>query len=275
MQENQIKALIKLISKEDGEANAGLKRELAQVIKDHPATIKNILDEGYSAPAFLYNMVEESAWDALRKGFISFSNKINPDLQEGLYLVSRFLNPTLPGVFIERRVEDLARMLRPAMLNCADYYEVAASMSILFFRTAGFSAAQNALRAQDVAFYSFLREKRGSALCIASLYQLLAQRYGIDANIIDLAGRVLVQFVPPTDKPFYVDPVDQGKIISEEDCRQFIAERGIEWEDDFILPASSRYVIRRFLSNLVFVYNKQRDERRLKFLRSYLSILEA
>lgn len=274
MQENQIKALIKLISKEDDESNMALKRELASVIKTHPAKIKNILSSGCGAPVFLYEMIEDDSWDNLKKGFIAFANKINPDLEEGLYLISRFLNPTLPKVFIDRRLEELSALMRPAMINSADYYEAVSGMSVLLFKSLGFSTAAYGLRPGDIAFYSFLREKRGSALCIASLYYILGSRYGLEVNIVDVAGRVLVQFVPPGAGVFYVDPADSGKIIGEEECRMFAEVRGVEWDSEFTAPLSSRYIIRRFLANLVFVYNKQRDERRLRFLRSYLNILE-
>lgn len=272
MQENQIKALIKLISKEDDPA--ALKRELASVIKTHPAQIQNILKEDCSAPVFVYEMIEDDAWDNLKKGFISFANKINPDLEEGLYLISRFLNPTLPKVFIEKRLDELTAQLRPAMLNSADYYEAAAAIAILFFKKQGFSAATHNLRPQDIAFYSFLREKRGSALNIAALYYLLASRYGLEVNLVDVAGRILVQFAPQGEKMFYADPVDNGKLLTEEDCRNFAKVRAVAWDREFLAPLSSRYITRRFLANLVYVYNKQRYARRLKFLRTYLNILE-
>lgn len=272
MKENQIKALIKLISSEEGDDAARLKGELASVIRAHPAKIKNILNEGPLPPAFLYNMVEEEAWDSLTGGVALFASKINPDLAEGLHLVSRFLNPTLPAVFIEKRIEELCALLRPRLLNCADYYEAAFHAGAVLFGEAGFSASSYNLRPQDIAFYSVLREKKGSPLALACIYQLALERLGIDCCIAEAAGRILLKMTPPNAAPFYIDPADNGKAISEEDCSRFINERGLG--GDKAAELSSRAVIKRFLANLVYVYNKSRDERRLKFLRGYLGLLD-
>ena len=72
----------------------------------------------------------------------------------------------------------------------------------------------------------------------------------------------------------FIDPLDNGKILTEDDCRRYIRARYIEWNDEFLAPLSSRAIVRRFIANMIYVLNKVRDERRLNYLRHYLDIIK-
>ena len=59
------------------------------------------------------------------------------------------------------------------------------------------------------------RKKQGSALCMACLYAVLAARFGLDAGVVDMAGRVLACFAPQRgEEPIFADPSDSGKLLS-------------------------------------------------------------
>ncbi len=90
-----------------------------------------------------------------------------------------------------------------------------------------------------------------------------------------MTGRLLVHLRDNTYQVSYlVDPLDNGKMISEDMCRQYIHARGLEHEEELFTPLSSRLVVRRFIANMIYVLHKMRDERRLKYLRNYLEIIK-
>lgn len=78
----------------------------------------------------------------------------------------------------------------------------------------------------------------------------------------------------PKKQILFIDPLDNGKILTEQDCKDYILAREIKWNDEFLSPLSSRTIIRRFIANMIYVLNKLRDERRLKYLRTYLEIIK-
>ena len=105
--------------------------------------------------------------------------------------------------------------------------------------------------------------------------QAVALRFGLEAGIIDLAGRVLVRLqTQDNPAPVFADPAHPEELLTLENCKQYIFERNLQWDEAFITPLSSHAVLRRIFSHMIFVLNKLRDERRLTYLRRYMDILK-
>lgn len=274
---DRVKALIKLLQTESDAYGPVLKRELAAAIKADPVRVQSALLEEFktSAPLPVVHTLEEICWEDLAAALARFAAKINPDLEEGLTLLSKFTAPAASRKDVAAPLDAIARDLRPALLNAKNHVEIAGILSHYFFRVCGFQALPSNLDVKDISFARFLRKKRGSSLCAACLYVTVGQRYGLDVNLVDLAGRILVHLrgLHRRDSLF-IDPLDNGKLLSEEDCRGYIRARQIEWTDEFLSPLSSRLIVRRFIANMIYVLNKLRDERRLKYLREYLEIIK-
>ena len=275
--QEELRALIKLLETESENYGSVLKSALADAIKNNPNQVQRIMEEEFqtSAPRAVLNTLEEICWEDLSHALARFSAKINPDLEEGLSLVSKFTSPTTARGDIATPLDKMATDLRPILLNAKNYAEIAAAMGHYFFSIKGITALQTNLDVRDISFTRFLRKRSGSSLCVACLYVCLGQRYGMDIALVDLAGRVLVNMRKSSyPEILFIDPLDNGKILTEADCRRYIQTRHIEWNDEFLTPLSSRQIIRRFIANMIYVLNKLRDERRLKYLREYLEILK-
>lgn len=274
---DRLKALFKLLQTESDTYGPVLKRELAAAIKSDPARVHHVLLEEFqtSAPVSVVHTLEEICWEELAEGLARFAGKINPDLEEGLCLLSRFAYPSVTRAHVEKPLDQMAKTLRPALLNVKDYAEAAEVLGRYFFDIRGVVTLPSNLHVKDISFARFLHKNQGSSLCVACLYVCICQRFGMDANLIDLAGRILVFLKDPRGGALFCDPLDKGKILTEQDCKKYIQDRQIQWNDDFLLPLSSRQIVRRFLANMIFALNKVKDERRLKPLRAYLEIITA
>ncbi len=273
----KLKALIKLLETESETYGPVLKGELAAAIKENPLQVQSFIEEEFktSAPRPVLDALEEICWEDLATALTRFSAKINPDLEEGLTLLSKFTRPICARGDIAAPLDEMARDLRPALLNAKNHAEIAAILGHYFFRLRGYQALQTNLDVKDISFARFLRKGRGSSLCVACLYATIAHRYGLDMGLIDLAGRILVclhDYV--RHETIFIDPLDNGKILTENDCRQYIKDRNIEWNKEFFTPLTSRLIVRRFIANMIYALNKVRDERRLAYLRRYLEIIK-
>ena len=273
-----LKALIKLLETESDAYGPVLKKALAEAIKANPAQVQLVMEEEFktSAPRAVLNTLEEICWEDLAAALARFSAKINPDLEEGLTLISKFTTPVTARGDVAAPLDQMAADLRPALINAKNYSEIAAILGHYFFHLQGITALQTNMDIKDISFARFLHKKRGSSLCVACLYVCLGQRYGIDASLVDVAGRILVYLRDYTNREsLFLDPLDNGKILSEEDCRCYIRTRHMEWNDEFLTPLSSRAIVRRFIANMIYVLNRVRDERRLRYLRNYLEIIKS
>lgn len=273
----QLKALLKLIESETDEYTEMLRPDLAAVIKADPARVQRALDSTFdnSVPPRVRHMLEEICWDNLAEQVAEFSSKINPDLEEGLWILARFNSPSAKREEITDDLDKIAKELRPILLNATTLENIASLMGRYFFSTLRFITLQANLDIKDISFGRFLIKKRGSSLCMACLYQTIAQRFGVETGLIDLAGRILVYMQnETTGQKLFIDPLDRGKILKEQDCKDYILARGIKWNDEFFTLLSSRTIIRRFIANMIYVLNKLHDNRRLKYLRNYLEIIK-
>lgn len=276
-QNSHIKALIDLLGRETGPQAHLLREELARIMKEQPAALREVIERDFrsSVPAALVRSMEEVCWEELAQNAARFTVKINPDLEEGLALVTRFANPADTREELTGSLDRLAQELRPLLANCTGPADIWGTMGRFFFRSRGFAVVAAARDIKEISFGRFLRKKRGSALCMAALYTLCAERFGLDAGAVDMAGRVLARLsAPGAQEPLFADPLDNGKLLSLSDCKDYIFSRNLEWNDAFAAPLSSRAVLRRFLANMIFILNKLRDERRLAYLRHYMDILK-
>ncbi|MCQ2410774.1 MAG: transglutaminase-like domain-containing protein [Elusimicrobiaceae bacterium] len=275
MENDRLKALLKLLSTETDSYGTVLRKEIAAAFKANPTGVRTVLKETFreETPLPVVHTLEEIGWEELSAALAHFATKINPDLEEGLTLLSKFTVPTTSRLEVTILLDEIARAVRPGLLNARNYSEIARTLSHYFFNTLGLQILPISWDIQGIAFSRFLHKHRGSSLCVASLYVLICQRYGVDAGLVDLAGRILVHLKGPQESVF-IDPLDNGKILSQDDCRRYIASRQLDWNDNFLTPLSSRQTIRRFIANMIFISNKIHDERRLVFLRRYLDIMQ-
>ena len=275
---SRLKALFKLLETESDQYGPLLKQALSSAIKADPDEVQRTLQEEFStsAPRNVVRMLEEICWDDLAHALSTFNTKINPDLEEGLMLLAKFTSPTTGRGDLNEPLDKMARELRPILVNATDYPEIITTLGRFIFALNAFSTLPTVTDIRDLSFPHFLVHKKGSCLTMACLYLCLGQRFGLEMDLVDMAGRLLIHMRDSQNEISYlIDPLDQGKMLSEETCRQYIRARGLEKEDELFVPLSSRLIVRRFIANMIFILNKIHDERRLKYLRNYLEILKS
>ncbi len=274
---SRLKALFKLMETETDQYGPLLKQALASAIRANPDEVQRTLEEEFasSAPRAVVHMLEEICWEDLAQAFTTFSAKINPDLEEGLLLLAKFTSPTTERGVIDEPLDGMAQELRPALVNATDYPEIINLLGQFIFQLKNFQSLVGITEIRDFSFPRFLQTKRGSVLNIACLYLCLGKRFGLDMDLIDLAGRLLIHMRDEKNLVSYlIDPLDNGKMLTEEDCRQYIFSRGLENEEVVFTPLPSRLIVRRFIAQMIYALNKMHDERRLAYLRTYLEIIK-
>lgn len=277
MTTSHIKALIELLEKEKGSQAALLKEELAHIMQDQPHLLRQVIEQDFNAsiPASLAQAMQETYWEELAEQLTHFQQKINPELEEALYLSTRFVNPAYSRAEITTQLDQLSHQLQPLLRNCTAVEEIARTMSHFLFSVQRYHVLLSARDIKELSLGHFLQNKRGAALCLCALYTVCAARFGLEAGIIDLAGRLLVRLqTPDSSAPIFIDPFNQGSLVTTADCKQYIFERNLEWNEAFLMTLPSRTLLRHIFSHMIFILNKLRDERRLAFLRRYMDILK-
>ena len=275
--EVRLKALFQLLQTEADAYGPVLKRELATALRQNPQQVKQLLETQFTAdaPLSVVHTLQEIAWEDLAAELSRFAAKINPNLEEGLTLLSQFIDPSVRPGEITACLDEWAHQLRTPLLNATNYTDIAAALSNFFFQVQQVQLVTNSRHIKDLSFARLLRKKSGSNLCVACLYAAIGQRFALEMSLVDLAGRILIHLQSPDrSESFFIDPLDEGKLLTADDCWNYMDARCVQWEDDFLSPLSSRQIIRRLLANMIFILNKLHDERRLKYVRNYLEIMK-
>lgn len=273
----RLKALFALLESESTQYGPLLKQALAGAIRQNPQEVQQLLEQEFSTsvPYAVLQTLEEICWEELATSLAAFTAKINPDLEEGLLLLAKFTSPTTARGDLSAPLDDLAAQLRPALLNAAGYAEIIRILGHFIFEMCGFRVLPAVNDIKELSFPRFLQKKCGSGLEMACLYVCLGQRFGLEMDVVDMAGRILIHLRDTTyETSFLIDPLDKGKMISEDMCRAYIRARGLQNEPELFTPLSTRLIVRRFIGNMIYVLHKMRDERRLNYLRSYLEIIK-
>ncbi|MFA6583074.1 MAG: transglutaminase family protein [Elusimicrobiaceae bacterium] len=275
--DNEIKALIALIANEDTLNAESLKTKLAEIVRRDPERIDTLIGENLnSAPGFVEQIVACARRNMLSAMFENiFKRNGEPDFEEGLFLISKFENPTLSLSEFTGKIDALADLTSKRVKDTKDLTGFLSAFSASLFAEQGFSIHPEGQAAPEYIYLSrVLETKRGTTLALSSLFILVAERLGIPSYGTHLPGMVFVQLHTPTGRVFLA-PGMQGKIIRKQDCLNYVRSRMIAWEDFFLDPADSTYMLALTLGNLIYFYNKGGDEEKTAHLKEYLGVVQS
>ena len=109
-----------------------------------------------------------------------------------------------------------------------------------------------------------LNRRKGIPITLAILYMELASRLGIIVEGIGMPGHFLVGAYDESEK-YYVDVFNKGIVVNKEECMAMFdsrASKALAWDDRYLSPVDSRYIISRLLRNLKYIYLN--DSRNIK-----------
>lgn len=153
----QLKALLKLIETETDEYTDMLRPDLAAAIKADPARVQQAIDRTFSTslPPKVRHTLEEICWGNLSEQVSAFAGKINPDLEEGLWILALFASPAAKRGEITQKLDHIAQDMRPILLNAKNLHEIADLMGKYFFSTLHFVTLPANLDIKDISFGRF------------------------------------------------------------------------------------------------------------------------
>ena len=104
-------------------------------------------------------------------------------------------------------------------------------------------------------------------LCI-----LLGRRLELPIQGVGLPCHFIAKY-DDRKEPVFFDPFNKGKILSRDDCIQLLQSFGVDFEDRYLIPVSSREILVRMLHNLIHIYKKEDEQGKAQQLARYSQIL--
>lgn len=207
--------------------------------------------------------------------FVAKAPKAEFDLERALWLLARFDDPTLdvrPYVLaLDAMAAEVLRRIEPLPATHARVLELPKYLG----GELGYQGEQERYHAPENALlHHALVEKRGLPLTLCAIYLLVARRAGLRAAIVPLPGHVMLRLYGG-DKHVIVDPFHEGKVRSEKELLQFLAEHGLPFQPTWFRDADDRSMFARQVGNLRTAYVRRGMHPEAKMLELVSAALEA
>jgi len=274
--ENQIKALVRLLSDEND--------RVAKTISDR------LIEIGDSAVPFLQEAELEQPEMARRiegildeirgvrledelKTLASVADE-HVDLEKGAFLLARYAYPSIDVGAYSRRLDDMAAEMRDRIGWRVSGEEAVKALSRYLFTEQGFRGnSRNYYEADNSYLNRVLDRRTGIPISLSVIYLLVGQRLGLPVFGIGMPGHFLIKFESERYKIF-VDFFNGGASPTEKDCARFLRQAGYGFEERFLQKSSPRAVLIRTLKNLVAIYHKLDDRVKEQRFTRFIHVLD-
>ncbi len=243
---------------------------LKSELNNQPPPVKERLSE-------LLELLEPASLHGAFRNLADKSGGEPLDLQKSLLTVARIGFPDLSAETVENQLAELAQLIAAelARWKALDDHTVVKLVSDVLFDQFDYSGPPSARSENPNHSYInwVLERKTGSALALCSLVKLLADRLNLNFGIIGLPVHTVLKY-QGDEQVIFLDPYHSGKLLTREDCEEFLLKTGFKVVDEYLFSLSNKQVILLLLEQLINLYQRLGNSQRVKELRSYHVIVD-
>lgn len=273
--ENQIKALIKLLSDENAKIAKTVGEKLVEI--GDPA-IPLLLEAEIEQPEMAQRI--EGVLDEIRGGRLEEElrrlqdgDEDHLDLERGAFLFARYAYPGLDVSAYVRTLDAMAQEVRERLGARVSGEEAVKTLGRYLFTEQGFRGNTKNYYEPDNSYLNRVLDRRtGIPISLSVLYLLIGKRLNLPVFGVGMPGHFLVKFEAERYKMF-VDCFNAGALLTEKDCQRFLMQAGYGFEDRYLQPSPTRAILIRMLKNLVAVYDKMNEYVKRDRLTRFMEIL--
>ena len=274
--ENQIKALVRLLSDENDRVVRTISDRLIEI---GDSAVPFLQEAELEQPEMARRI--EGILDEIRGARLEDELKVlasvadeHVDLEKGAFLLARYAYPTIDVGAYSRQLDDMAAEMRDRIGWRVSGEEAVKALSRYLFTEQGFRGnSRNYYEADNSYLNRVLDRRTGIPISLSVVYLLVGQRLGLPVFGIGMPGHFLIKFESDRYKIF-VDCFNGGALLTEKDCARFLRQAGYGFEERFLQKSSPRAVLIRTLKNLVAIYHKLDDRVKEQRFARFMQVLD-
>jgi len=206
------------------------------------------------------------------------------DLEHGMWLIARILNPTVKQAALTKPLDDLAERVRKQLGKGgapadADPQKVVAAIRHVLFVEEGFTGnVAERYHPDNSSLERVLATKKGLPIVLSHLTIAVARRLDVPLVGVPLSGTYIVKYdgsqapdgFPKDD--LFLDPFERGRVLRAGDE----IERAFPGQDAASESSlNNRDTLERMLRNLVSSFAEQKDHEQREQVEEFLELLAA
>jgi regulator of sirC expression with transglutaminase-like and TPR domain len=206
------------------------------------------------------------------------------DLEQGMWLIARILNPAVKKAALTKPLDDLAQRVRRQLGKGdtpanADPEKIVAAIRQVLFVEEGFTGnVAERYHPDNSSLARVLATKQGLPILLSHLTIAVARRLDVPLVGVPLSGTYIVKYdgsrasegFPQDD--IFLDPFERGRVLRAGDE----VERAFPGQDAASQPPlDNRGTLERMLRNLASSFAERKDHEKLEQVEEFLELLAA
>lgn len=273
--DNQIRALIRLLSDEDDRIAKTISCKLIEI---GDSAIPLLIEAEIEQPDMgrrIEGILDEIRGGRLEEDFKHVGALPDDyiDLEKNALLIARYAYPSLDTDAYTQKLEEMATEVRERMGRRVSGEEAVKTLNRYLFSEQGFRGnTKNYYEADNSYLNRVIDRRMGIPISLSTIYLLIGRRLGLPLNGIGMPGHFLVKFESERYKIF-IDCFNAGALLSEKDCARFLVQAGYGFEEKYLQRSSNRTLLIRMLKNLIAIYSKLDDHVKAGRLNRFMQVL--
>lgn len=217
------------------------------------------------------------------------------DLLGAVIEIARIRFPDIERQEIENAIDKIKLDAWLEMHYDLTSYEKVRILNHIFYYVHKFQGDSEDYHNADNSFINKVLERhRGNPISLAIIYSIVAQKLNIPIYGVNLPQHFVLGYKagddleiikayndsselnqsPGSEILFYINPFSQGLVLSHQSIYEFLKQINVEPRDEYFNVCSNVEIIQRILRNLIYTYEKEKNDEMLYVLQNIMQILE-
>lgn len=217
------------------------------------------------------------------------------DLLGAVIEIARIRFPDIERQEIENAIDKIKLDAWLEMHYDLTSYEKVRILNHIFYNVHKFQGDSEDYHNADNSFINKVLERhRGNPISLAIIYSIVAQKLNIPIYGVNLPQHFVLGYKagddleiikayndsselnqsPGSEILFYINPFSQGLVLSHQSIYEFLKQINVEPRDEYFNVCSNVEIIQRILRNLIYTYEKEKNDEMLYVLQNIMQILE-
>jgi regulator of sirC expression with transglutaminase-like and TPR domain len=216
-----------------------------------------------------FSSVEEDFLDVLEGGL---SN--TKQLEDAVFILSRFDNPTLRESEYKRKLDRFAAMISDEVRYSLDESQKMHKVLDFVFQELEFTGSTSDYYNPHNSYLNRVIDRReGLPISLALIVLFIARRLDLPFYGINMPIHFMLKYKADMEE-ILIDPFDEGKVVSYNQCYYFLKQNGVEPKSEHFKAATEASILARCIRNLINSYQKQDKLKKVESLKKLLDTVE-
>lgn len=275
---SEIKALVKLLRADDESTYKLLEEQLktfdSRILKDIECEISS---DDESLKKHFSELVTKVKRQWLKTSFLKLDLNQLSELEKGVFLISLFNNPFADINSYTKILDDWAKKLSINLQQVKlpdDPTSIINEVNHFLFMELGFKGnKQNYYDPENSYIDKVIERKIGNPILLSMIYIFIVKRIGLPFIGVNIPAHFLVQYADSFE-PIFVDPFNQGEIITREVCQERIRALDLMWHESYLKAPTNKQILIRIMQNLINIYKEEGKLEEKEYLEGYVKALK-